>query len=294
MWIAVTVGVVALLLLVLATPALMMNVVGPRVDRRRLGKNDEMVFDHYCSTGTLHRFMRVYRRLPADPRCKLCYAPFGGLGRMLGIRPSRKNSNFCRSCFETVPLGGSEREVGVLFADLRGFTAWSGQTAPSAVAASLEGFYKAAMGALMAHDAIIDKFVGDAVMALFLPEMPSLGDRTCDEMVLAAMALAAAAPSGSNDLGVGIGIHYGKAWVGNVGTEDMKDFTALGDVVNVASRLQGCAEPGQLVISAEVFARLTVAIESSPALFDVKGKSEPLDGRVVTTKPEQPAESARL
>lgn len=276
-------GAVALLLLLLAMPALLMNVIGPRIDRRRLGANDELVFDHYCSTGLLHRFMRVYRRLPADPRCKLCYAPFGGVGKALGIRPSRKNSNFCRSCFETVPLGGSEREVGVLFADLRGFTAWSGETAPAAVAASLDGFYKAAMGALMAHDAIIDKLVGDAVMALFLPEMPSLGDRTCDEMVIAARALEAAAPSGSNDLGIGIGIHYGKAWVGNVGTEDMKDFTALGDVVNVASRLQGCAEPGQLVISEAAFGRLTVPVEATSARFEVKGKTEPVDARVVIT-----------
>jgi adenylate cyclase len=284
----VGVGAVALLAL-LATPALMMNVVGPWVDRRRLGKNDAMVFDHYCSTGLLHRFMRVYRRLPADPRCKLCYAPFGGIGRMLGIRPSRKNSNFCRSCFETVPLGGSERDVGVLFADLRGFTAWSGENAPAVVAASLEGFYKAAMAALMAHDAVIDKLVGDAVMALFLPEMPSLGDRTCDEMVNAAMELAAAAPAGSNDLGVGIGIHYGKAWVGNVGTEDMKDFTALGDVVNVASRLQGCADPGQLVISDDAYARLTMPIASQPASFQVKGKAAPIHGHVVITKASQPA-----
>jgi adenylate cyclase len=277
-------GVVVVALVLLAMPALMMNVVGPIVDGHRRKKNDHMVFDYYCATGSLHRFMRVYRHLPASPRCKLCYAPFGGMGRVLGIRPSRKNSNFCRSCFETVPVGGSERVIGVLFADLRGFTAWSGDVAPADVASALEAFYRAAMRALMAHDAIIDKFVGDSVMALFLSDMPSLGQRTCDEMVLAAVELMDEARIQSSGLGVGIGINYGTAWVGNVGNGEMKDFTALGDVVNVAARLQGCAEPGQILLSEEVFTRLhdPVGDTASPALVTVKGKPEPIPVHVMT------------
>jgi adenylate cyclase len=261
------------------------TLVGPVLDRRRRLRNDEMVFDYYCGTGMLHRFMWLNRRLPADPRCKLCYVPFGGLGRVFGVRPSRKNTNFCRACFETVPVGGHEREVGVLFADLRGFTAWSGGQSPEQVATAAGDFYQIAADALMAHDAIIDKFVGDEVMALFLADMPTLGEHTCDEMLNAAQQLLASAAARPGPLGVGIGLHFGPAWVGNVGAGEIKDFTALGDVVNVASRLQGCAEPGQIVISSEVFGRLHGSVATAPTSFTVKGKPDPLDAHVISTSP---------
>ena len=137
----------------------------------------------------------------------------------------------------------------------------------------------------MAHDAVIDKFVGDEVMALFLADMPSLGERTCDEMLRAAEELVASAAARPGSLGVGVGLHFGPAWVGNVGAGEMKDFTALGDVVNVASRLTSCAEPGQIVISNEVFGRLHAPVASVPASFTVKGKPEPLDVHVISASP---------
>jgi adenylate cyclase len=273
----------AVVILLLATPFLAYTLLGPVFDRWRRARNDEYLYEFYCSKGWLHRFKRLNLRIPTDPRCKLCAAPFGGVGRVLGIRPSRKNSNFCRGCFETMPLGGHEKDVGVLFADLRGFTAWSGERSSDQVADSLKDFYLDASHALMAHDAIIDKFVGDEVMALFLPDMPSLGEQTCDEMLAASLELLAAAKARPGALGVGIGIHYGPAWVGNVGSADMKDFTALGDVVNVASRLQGCAEPGQLVISEEVFALLKGPVAATPASFILKGKTEPVTVHVIET-----------
>jgi adenylate cyclase len=127
---------------VLAMPFVGHTLVGPVLDRRRRARDDTMLFEYYCGHGVLHRFMRVNRRLPADPRGKLCYAPFGRVGRILGIRPSRKNSNFCRACFESVPDRGHEREIGVLFADLRGFTSWSEQRSPEQVADSLRDYYK--------------------------------------------------------------------------------------------------------------------------------------------------------
>ena len=265
----VLVVIVVLVVVVVATVPFLLygvgyGVVGPIVDRRRRVRNDEMLFDYYCGKGVLHRFMWLNRRLPANPRCKLCYAPFGGLGRVLGVRPSRKNTNFCRACFETVPAGGHERPVGVLFAG---------------------EFYRTAAEALMAHDAIIDKFVGDEVMALFLADMPTLGELTCDEMLTAAQQLLAVAAKGPGTLGVGIGMHFGPAWVGNVGPGEMKDFTALGDVVNVASRLQGCAEPGQIVISTEVLSRLHKPVATAEASFTVKGKSDPIVAHVISASP---------
>jgi adenylate cyclase len=258
------------------------NVIWPRLDARQRRKNDRQFLDRYCVRGSLTRFHRVNRHLPASPRCKLCYVPFGGLGRLLGIRPSRMNTNFCRSCFEAAPLSGYETEVGVLFADARGFTAWAAHEAPTEVAAALNRFYKGATASLMAHDAIIDKFVGDEVMAIFISDIPSLGATMCDQMLTAAQEVISAAKESFKELPIGVGMNCGTAWVGNVGAEGMKDFTALGDVVNVAARLQGCAGPGQIVMSDEVFERLTAPPETTEQQFQVKGKDDALRARVST------------
>jgi adenylate cyclase len=269
--------VVALLLM----PFVVFYVVGPVSDRRRRHRSDAMAFEYYCAKGWLHRYMWLGRHLPAAPRCKLCYAPFRGLGPLLGIRPSRKNPNFCRACFETVPEGGHHRQVGVFFADLRGFTAWSRERTPEQVAATLTDFYHLAADALMAHDAIIDKYLGDGVMALFLADMPTMGERTCDEMMSAAAQIIADGQSHSLPLDVGVSLHFGTAWVGNVGSGETKDFTALGDVVNLASRLQGCAGPGEIVVSDDAFARLHTPIDATTTSFAVKGEEEHVAAHVV-------------
>jgi adenylate cyclase len=252
------------------------NLIGPRLERRLLRRNDRMFIDHGS------RFNRLNRRLPASPRCKLCYVPFGGLGRVLGIRPSRKNSNFCRACFEAAPMGGYETEVGVLFADARGFTAWATREAPTEVAAALNRFYGGAMRSLMAHDAIVDKFAGDEVMAIFITDLPGLGARMCDQMLSAAEAMMVAAKKSFKELPIGVGLHRGTAWVGNVGDDAMKDFTALGDAVNVAARLLDCAGPGQIVMSEDVYTGLTSPPPATEKQFHVKGKDHALRARVST------------
>jgi adenylate cyclase len=258
------------------------NIYGPWADARRLERNDRMFLDHYCARGGLTRFHRLNRRLPATPRCKLCYVPFGGLGRLFLVRPSRKNPNFCRSCFESAPVGGYETSVGILFADARGFTAWAEHRSPSEVAAALNRFYKSATDALMAHDAIIDKFVGDEVMAIFIADIPTLGSRTCDEMLAAAQQLMLAAEGAFGELPIGVGLHYGEAWIGNVGDTDTKDFTALGDVVNVAARLQAQARGGEVLISEEVAGRLgerPAGVTTRDLVL--KGRHDPLTVHVV-------------
>src|SRR4051812_3579822 len=83
-------------------------------------------------------FIGVMRHLPSEPRCRLCRAPYGGVGgrvmRRLGYGPSRKNPTLCATCFEKAPMGGVEMEIGVLFADVRGFTSMSEDMAPASIA----------------------------------------------------------------------------------------------------------------------------------------------------------------
>ncbi len=183
---------------------------------------------------------------------------------------------------ESLPVGSTEMEIGVLFADIRGFTAWSENASPTVATERLSDFYGMA-GRVLARDDAMVEFVGDQVMAFYLPDFPSLEDDTAGVMVAAAQRLLRASrESGAEPLPVGVGIHMGVASVGNVKKGGEKDFTAVGDVVNTAARLQSCAEADQIVVSDVVYDQLTSARpDARPQSFEVKGKSEPVPTHVI-------------
>jgi adenylate cyclase len=274
--IAVVVVVVALVAIVAAAAGLFFNVLGPAVDSRRRAKDDNYFFNG-CRSGVISRYRWINRHVPASPRCKLCLVPFGGLGRIGRIKPSRKNANFCRGCFEMAPLGGFDMEVGVLFADLRGFTSWCETRSPAMVAEALNRFYAAATSALMSRDGLVDKLIGDEVMGLFVPVFSTLAQEPCGVMVDAAYEMLERTTATSDPLPVGIGLTFGMARVGNVGAGEVKDFTAVGDVVNTAARLQASASPGEILMSAEVYERVAERYPGAePRTVLVRGKSKPL------------------
>src|SRR3954468_16895760 len=115
---------------------------------------------------------RVFRYLPSAPRCKVCNNPFGGFaGRALGafgFNPSRKNPNLCTRCCDALPAGGAEVDIAVLFADVRGSTALGRRGGAGGFPALLNSFYNVATHTLLRHDAVIDKLIGDEVMAFFV------------------------------------------------------------------------------------------------------------------------------
>jgi len=196
------------------------------------------------------------------------------MGR-LGFAPSRKNPRLCSACFEKAPMGGVEMEVGILFADVRGFTSLAERQAPDAVAALLNRFYGTAVEILCEH-AIIDKLVGDQVMALYLPRV--FPGEPAHHMLSDAQALLVAAGYGAERpwVELGIGLDFGDAYVGNVGAGDVKDFTAIGDVVNTAARLQAAATSGEIVCSRRVHDRTDEDTAGNELReLALKGKSEP-------------------
>src|SRR5256884_7202157 len=109
------------------------------------GEAEDVAFFELMNSHLPRNFARVMRRLPSDPRCRLCRAPFGGIGgrmmRRVGFGPSRKNPTLCNTCFEKAPMGGVEMETRVLFADVRGFTSLAQGMAPDDVAQVLNRFY---------------------------------------------------------------------------------------------------------------------------------------------------------
>jgi adenylate cyclase len=241
-------------------------------------------------------FIWLMRHLPADPRCRLCKAPYGGVGgrvmRRFGYGPSRKNPGLCNTCFEMAPMGGVEMEIGVLFADVRGFTSLAEEMAPKGVAGLLNRFYASAEG-ILSRSAIIDKLVGDEVMALYVPQL--FGRRHWeDDMLRDASELLAAGGYGSDSdpwLRLGVGLDVGHAYVGNGGSGEVKDFTAVGDVVNTAARLQSAAGAGQIVMSERLFGRLAEGpVDATSTSLELKGKRESEPARVVDLGAEDGSE----
>ena len=228
--------------------------------------------------GVVSTLLRV---LPSSPRCGVCAAPFAGPGRHiagpLGYRPSRKNPTVCSVCVEMAPPGGMKMPTGVLFADLRGFTARFDGADPEQASLELRRFYRCAEDVLF-PDAVIDKLIGDEVMALYLPYLKKTDQARVPQMMLEhARDLLRAVGYGSREgpfVELGIGLDFGEAFVGNIGQRALYDFTAVGDVVNTASRLQGQAAGGEIVLSERV-ARGLPTVAGSRVELTLKGKAEP-------------------
>jgi adenylate cyclase len=238
-----------------------------------------------------HRPLRIlhllFRYLPSPPRCKGCHNPFGGVGGKLvglfGFTPSRKNPNLCTKCCDKLPPGGAELDIAVLFVDVRGSTAIGERLAPSEYATLINRFYRAATEVLIRYDAIIDKLIGDEVMALFIPGI--CGPEYHRRAIEAAVALLRAVGYGASKLPwleVGGAVHSGLTYVGNVGSEGVVDFTALGDTVNTASRLASSAASGEILVSEASYAKVSERFpDLSQRTLSLRGKEAPFEARVL-------------
>ena len=174
-------------------------------------------------------------------------------------------------------LGGEEREVSVLFADLQGFTAFSERHSPAEVLAMLNAYWAKTVPVMLGeHGGMIERFAGDAIMVVFnaAADQPDHALRAAR----ASLALQRAADEvGDGNAGwprFRVGINTGPAIVGNVGTAEQRSFTAIGDTTNLAARLQTEAEPGQVVIGENTHAALVDRADTVPlGPLELKGKS---------------------
>jgi adenylate cyclase len=176
-------------------------------------------------------------------------------------------------------LGGTEREVTVLFADLEGYTTFAETCRPGDAIAMLNAYWAAAVPGLLHEGATIERFAGDAVMTVF----NAIGDQP-DHAKRAVRAAAAMLQSSERlaDQHPGwprfrAGLATGPAAVGHVGTREQRSFTAIGDTTNLAARLQTSARPGEVVLAGSTAARVE-GVELEPlGRVQVKGRSEPVE-----------------
>ena len=233
--------------------------------------------------GALGPMRSILGRIPAEPRCKLCAAPFGNPGnlflRFLGFGPSKLNRRLCRMCFHSVAKkpGGAEVELSMLFADVRGSTALAERMPAQEFSRLMARFYGTAAQVVDRADGIVDKFVGDEVVALFVPGFVS--GNHAEKAVSAAHELL---EQTRDDIPVGAAVHTGVAYVGRVGEGDACDFTALGDAVNTTARLASAAGAGELLVSsgaAGAAAMDTAGLETRT--LDLRGREEAVAAWVV-------------
>jgi len=210
--------------------------------------------------------------------------------RAFGIRPSKMNPNTCTICELMFTKVMRARKVNidatVMFADLRGYTSLSQSLPPDAISGLLDAFYDLCADAIWEHDGLLNKTIGDAVMAVF--NFPIRSENHARDAVRAAREiqrrwglerekLVEGLGLAGADLGVGIGVHAGELSFGEFGRSH-RDLTAIGTVVNTASRAQSAAGAGQILVTQEVYRRVQPELAGSQArAYQLKGFEAPIE-----------------
>lgn len=205
--------------------------------------------------------------------------PLGLLFHLFGITRSTHNPNVCNRC-DTHMQEGRIIELTVIFADLTGFTELTNRLGPERSYDVLNAFFTMANEVLIKHDAFIDKYIGDAVMALFNAPIPNANHaRRATAAALGIQeGLKAVSRTLKLDLQARVGVATGYARVGRLGSMDRKDYTAIGDVVNLASRLEAFAKPGEVILDEQAFRQVVEDYpELIPEKLNVRGFSEPVE-----------------
>jgi adenylate cyclase len=196
--------------------------------------------------------------------------------RLAGKGRWPKNPKFCASCSKLMSehRGGAEVETALLFADVRGSTTMAENMSPTAFHELMDEFFAIASHVVVDHNGMVDKFVGDEVVSLFIPALA--GHPPVVSAVAAAQDLMRhlVAREGT-PFEVGAGVHTGIAFVGAVGTGSNVDMTAMGDPVNVAARLASAAGGGEILVSEAAAQTASLDVNQLPKReLELKGKSQ--------------------
>jgi|GEM_PF-5540905 len=178
-------------------------------------------------------------------------------------------------------LGGRFLDCSVMFLDIRGYTSFSEIENADEVLESLNHYFNSIVGIIEKKQGIINKFIGDSILAYFInPDSDSAINTALEILKKVSYINHIKGELGQKILTLGIGIHFGKVIIGNVGAFHRMDYTLLGDTVNIASRLCGIAKQNEIVITSQLYDKvLDQNIKSNiilSELIELKGKSLPL------------------
>jgi adenylate cyclase len=232
----------------------------------------------------------LYRWFPGNPRCFECQMPLAGpsglLLRPLGSRPSSFSSRLCSACENYVRQheGGAEVELTMLFADVRDSTPLAESKGTSGFKDIIQRFYKETSNVLIEHNAMVNRLMGDQVIALFVPRFA--GKDHAKAALRATQELLRVTGHGDSNgpwVPVGAGIHTGLAYVGAVGSATgVNEIAVLGSAANMCARLSSKAAAGEILISEDSVksGSLDVTNLESRSL-ELKGVSQPVSVRVM-------------
>jgi adenylate cyclase len=240
---------------------------------------------------TKKRLRPLYLRLPAEPRCRTCYYPFSGIGgsivrTMFGIKPSKLNPHLCNLCdnFLEQHPGGTEAEITILFADVRGSTELAEKMTPAVFSKLIIRYFDVVTKVLYESGALVEKIAGDAVSAFFT-EGFSRSNPAKDSIETGREILKATGHQRAEGpwIPVGVGIHTGLAYVGSVRSDSGgSDVGVLGDTANTGARLSSLAGAGEILVSqatAEAAGLERSGIEIRK--LELKGRNEPVEAWVL-------------
>jgi adenylate cyclase len=252
-------------------------------------RNPDDVWKDWFSTDAFSvdkRLRRLFHRLPHDPRCKFCNAPFEGAGGLIvralyGKQRSALNPRYCNMCEEASRLfpGGNEVNMAMLFADVRGSTALSETMTPTQFSQMINRFYTGATKLITDEDGLVDNLAGDGLAAFWGAGFagPGFVRRTVKtaQKLVGLMA--------RQDIPVGAGVHSGVAFFGAVGGRDgLTNITALGDEVNLCARLASQAAAGEILVSEQALQEAGIDCAPLEARSpELKGISAPVPVRVL-------------
>jgi class 3 adenylate cyclase len=205
-----------------------------------------------------------------------------------------------------ISIGGARKEVTVFFSDIRGFTSLSERQSPEQVVAMLNEYFAVMVKIITEHDGVVDKFIGDAIMAVW--GAPRCTGRDTERALSACLAMRTALAElndrrrarNEDPLLIGMGLHCGSAISGTIGSDERMEYTVIGDTVNVTSRVESSSKTfgADLLVTEAIKARVDASFAfESVGEINVKGKLEPLhlfkvlgrrdaDGRVIEIKTE--------
>jgi adenylate cyclase len=209
--------------------------------------------------------------------------------KVAGIRRSKMNPNICTLCEGHFTNNTDEKKhrvvnATILFADIRGYTTLSEKADSAALANALSIFYEHSARVVWQYEGVVNKFIGDAMLAIF--NFPIFRDDHITQAVMSGIALQAMNREirkeiedrlgFPNAIRFGIGIHTGEVTIGQIGSLG-QDLTAIGNVVNIASRLQGVAKGGEVLVTEDVYKAVRSLYPEAPCEeHTLKGLEKPI------------------